>query len=137
GTGVGGSVASALTGLSLSYTVGLGVIKGLFTSSMPFMRTPKCEDAASWKQALQFARMETVMLVLTLGAVFGTMWSTQFDDPADKVWVAALSVMAIPYAAAVLVSFFSTMKLGRPVLAPTVGAAPTPILTQPNVDVAA
>ncbi len=135
GTGVGGSIASALTGLSLSYTVGLGVIKGLATSSMPFMRTPKCEDAASWKQTVQFARTETVMLVLTIGAVFGTMWSTQFDDPADLVWVAALSIMSIPYAAALIVSFFSTMKIKAP--APAAESTPAPILAQNNADVAA
>jgi cellulose synthase/poly-beta-1,6-N-acetylglucosamine synthase-like glycosyltransferase/exo-beta-1,3-glucanase (GH17 family) len=136
GTGVSGSIASALTGLSLSYTVGMGVIKGLFTSSMPFMRTPKCEDAASWQQTLQFAKTETMFLIATIVAIFGTMWSTQFDDPADYVWVAALSTMAIPYAAALVVSFFSTMKFGRPVLAPNMGT--TPILSQSgNVDVAA
>jgi len=136
GTGVAGSIASALTGLSLSYTVGMGVISGLFTSSKPFMRTPKCEDSASWTQTLRLAQTETIMLVGTIIAVFGTMWSTQFDDPADIVWVAALSVMSIPYASALTVAFFSTMNFGRPVATqPTL--APTPIMTPPNMDVAA
>jgi hypothetical protein len=54
------------------------------------------------------------------------MWSTQFDDPADVAWVAALSVMAVPYAAALLVALFSTMKLGRSV-AQNPDIAPAPV----------
>jgi len=114
GTGFGGALASAITGLSLSYTVGKGVIAGLVTSSKPFLRTPKCEDSAPWTQIAKVAKAEATLLVGTIAAIVGTMWSTQFDDPADVVWVAALSVMAVPYAAALLVAVFSTMKLGRP-----------------------
>lgn len=135
GTGVNGSVAAALTGLSLSFTVGMGVISGLFTSSKPFMRTPKCEDSASWTQTLRLAQTETILLVATIMAVFGTMWSTQFDDPADYVWVAALSIMAIPYASAVTVALFSTMKFGRPVMSPA-NMGQTTVL-KPEMDVAA
>jgi cellulose synthase/poly-beta-1,6-N-acetylglucosamine synthase-like glycosyltransferase len=115
GTGFGGAIASAITGLSLSYTVGKGVIAGLFTSSKPFLRTPKCEHAAPWTQIVTVAKAETALLIGTIAAIFGTMWSTQFDDPADFMWVAALSVMAVPYAASLLVSLFSTVKLARPV----------------------
>jgi cellulose synthase/poly-beta-1,6-N-acetylglucosamine synthase-like glycosyltransferase len=114
GTGFSGALASAVTGLSLSYTVGKGVIAGLFTSSKPFLRTPKCENSATWTQIFRVARAEAALLIGTIAAIFGTMWSTQFDDPADVVWVAALSVMAVPYAAALLVALFSTMKLRRP-----------------------
>jgi hypothetical protein len=136
GTGVGGALASALTGLSLSYTVGKGVIAGLFTSSKPFLRTPKCEDSAPWTQIFKVARAEATLLVGTIAAIFGTMWSTQFDDPADFVWVAALAVMAVPYAAALLVALFSTMKLGRPsVQNPDI--APAPALASQKLDLAA
>jgi cellulose synthase/poly-beta-1,6-N-acetylglucosamine synthase-like glycosyltransferase len=136
GTGVGGSLASALTGLSLSYTVGKGVISGLLTSSKPFLRTPKCEDSAPWTQVFKVARAEATLLVGTLAAIFGTMWSTRFDDPADFVWVAALSVMAVPYAAALVVALFSTMKFGRPsVHKPDI--APAPAVTTQKLDLAA
>jgi hypothetical protein len=136
GTGVGGSLASALTGLSLSYTVGKGVISGLLTSSKPFLRTPKCEDSAPWTQIFKVARAEATLLVGTLAAIFGTMWSTRFDDPADFVWVAALSVMAVPYAAALAVALFSTMKFGRPsVHKPDI--APASAVTTQKLDLAA
>jgi cellulose synthase/poly-beta-1,6-N-acetylglucosamine synthase-like glycosyltransferase len=136
GTGFGGAVASAVTGLSLSYTVGKGVIAGLFTSSKPFLRTPKCENSAPWTQIFKVARAEAALLLGTIAAIFGTMWSTQFDDPADFVWVAALSVMAVPYAAALLVALFSTMKLRRPAVQ-NPDITPASAVTSPNLDMAA
>jgi hypothetical protein len=136
GTGFGGALAAAITGLSLSYTVGKGVIAGLLTSSKPFLRTPKCEDSAPWTQIVKVARAEAALLVGTIAAIFGSMWSTQFDDPADVVWVAALSVMAVPYAAALVVALFSTMKLGRPV-AQNPDIAPASVATSSKLDMAA
>jgi cellulose synthase/poly-beta-1,6-N-acetylglucosamine synthase-like glycosyltransferase len=136
GTGFRGALASALTGLSLSYTVGKGVITGLLTSSKPFLRTPKCESAAPWTQIFTVAKAETILLAATLTAIVGTFWSTGFDDPADVVWIAALSVMALPYASALIVALFSTLKLGRPTVEhPDI--SPTPVLNPPKLDVAA
>jgi len=136
GTGFSGALASAVTGLSLSYTVGKGVITGLLTSSKPFLRTPKCENSAPWTQIFKVAKAEAALLIGTIAAIFGTMWSTQFDDPADFVWVAALTVMAVPYAAALLVALFSTMKLGRPsVQNPDI--APASAVASPKLDMAA
>jgi hypothetical protein len=136
GTGLGGALASAITGLSLSYTVGKGVVAGLLTSSKPFLRTPKCEDSAPWTQTIKVAKAEAALLIGTIAAIFGTTWSTQFDDPADIVWVAALTVMAVPYAAALLVAFFSTMKLGRPV-AQNPDIVPAQVATPQKLDLAA
>ncbi|MSO97071.1 MAG: glycosyltransferase [Rhodospirillaceae bacterium] len=136
GTGFGGAMASALTGLSLSYTVGKGVISGMLTSSKPFLRTPKCEDSAPWTQTFTVAKAETALLIATVAAIFGTMWSTQFDDPADMMWVAALTVMAIPYASALTVGLFSTLKLGRTV-SEQPDISPAAALNPPKMDVAA
>jgi exo-beta-1,3-glucanase (GH17 family)/cellulose synthase/poly-beta-1,6-N-acetylglucosamine synthase-like glycosyltransferase len=136
GTGFVGSLASALTGLSLSYTVGKGVITGLLTSSKPFLRTPKCEDSAPWTQIFMVAKAETALLVGAIVAIFGTMWSTEFDDPADVMWVLALSVITVPYASALAVAFVSILKPKRPISQqPDIG--PTPVLNPPKVDVAA
>jgi len=136
GTGFSGSLASALTGLSLSYTVGKGVIAGLLTSSKPFMRTPKCEDSAPWTQIVKVARAEVALLAGTIAAIVGTTWSTGMDDPADFMWVAALTVMAVPYAAALLVALFSTLKLGRPV-AQNPDIAPAAVVAKSKLDLAA
>jgi hypothetical protein len=136
GTGFRGALAAAITGLSLSYTVGKGVIAGLFTSSKPFMRTPKCENSAPWTQVVKVARAEAILLAGTVAAIVGTMRSTKFDDPADVVWVAALAVMAVPHAAALLVATFSTMKRGRQA-AQNPDIAPAPVAAPSNLDMAA
>jgi len=52
------------------------------------------------------------------------------------VWVAALSVMAVPNAAALLVALFSTKKLGRP-SAQNPDIAPASVVTPPKLDLAA
>jgi hypothetical protein len=134
GTGFFGSVAAALTGLALAYTVGKGVLLGLFTSSSPFLRTPKCEESAPWHHAFKIAVMETVMLAGTVLAIVATVYVTGFDDPADKVWAAALAVMAVPYASAVLVAIGSTVKIGRrrPVTVLEPELAPAPIKIDAN-----
>jgi exo-beta-1,3-glucanase (GH17 family)/cellulose synthase/poly-beta-1,6-N-acetylglucosamine synthase-like glycosyltransferase len=113
GTGFLGAMASAVTGLSLAFTVGRGVLSGLFTSSKPFMRTPKCENMAPWSHALRITAIETAMLVGTIIAIIGTIHIRRLEDPAERIWVTALVVMAIPYAASLLVALGSTLKFGR------------------------
>ncbi|MCB2106444.1 MAG: hypothetical protein KDE14_02030, partial [Rhodobacteraceae bacterium] len=136
GSGIGGALASALTGLSLSFTVGKGVIAGLLTSSKPFLRTPKCANAAPWTRAFRIAASEAALLLATLLAIAGTVWVTQVDDPAELVWISALAVMAVPYAAALIVALGSTLRLRmRPARQPDL-TPPHPV-PQPNLDLAA
>jgi exo-beta-1,3-glucanase (GH17 family)/cellulose synthase/poly-beta-1,6-N-acetylglucosamine synthase-like glycosyltransferase len=113
GTGFMGALASAVTGLSLAFTVGRGVLAGLFTSSKPFMRTPKCESAAPWTHALKITAVETLMLIGTIVAIAFTAHIRRLEDPAERIWVTALAVMAVPYAASLLVALGSTFKFGR------------------------
>jgi hypothetical protein len=138
GTGYLNSMAAALTGLALAYTVGKGVILGLFTSSSPFLRTPKCEDSAPWTHAIKIAAVETFMFGLIMVAIAGTYFATGMEDPADMVWAAALAVMSIPYGAALLVALGSTVKIGRrvPVLEPDLApvSAPIPVYSNTNID---
>ena len=138
GTGYIGALASAVTGLSLAYTVGRGVLSGLFTKSKPFMRTPKCEGTAPWTHALRLAATETLMLIGTIIAIVGTVHIRRFEDPAEQIWVTALVIMAIPYAASLMVALGSTMNFGyrsAPVAQPDPLA--TPVYAAPNLDLAA
>ena len=134
GSGFFGAVAAALTGLSLAYTVGMGVIAGLFTSSKPFLRTPKYEAAAPWTHVLHLAVMETVLLLATLVAIAATAIVSQLDDPAERVWVAALAVMAVPYASALLVAVGSTIQFRRHTVPLP---EPAPVFQPSNLDLAA
>ena len=59
------------------------------------------------------------MLAGTILAILSTFWMGKVDDPADVAWIAALSVLAVPYASAVLVALGSTLNLrGRAAPAP-------------------
>jgi exo-beta-1,3-glucanase (GH17 family)/cellulose synthase/poly-beta-1,6-N-acetylglucosamine synthase-like glycosyltransferase len=126
GAGIGGSITAALTGLSLAYIVGKGVLFGLFTSSNPFVRTPKCEDSAPISTALRISAAETGLLTATLAALAASVMVIGVDDPAERVWALALAVLSVPYAAALVVALASCVKPARrPVLAPEVSPAPT------------
>ncbi len=138
GTGYLGALASAVTGLSLAYTVGRAVLAGIFTSGKPFMRTPKCEGVAPWTHALRITATETVMLIGTVISIIGTIQIRRLEDPAEQIWVSALVVMAIPYAASLLVALGSTLNFGRrPVVAVQADRAPAPVFAAPEVDLAA
>jgi len=136
GGGIRESLASAVTGLSLAYIVGRGVLFGLVTSSTPFVRTPKCEDSAPFSSALKMSSAEAVMLVGIIAAFIATVMGTGIDDPAEQVWAMALGVLAVPYAASLIVAFGSCIKPARrPVVAPEV--TPTPAYGSSDLDLAA
>ena len=136
GGGIRGSIASAITGLSLAYIVGRGVLFGLVTSSTPFVRTPKCEDSAPFSTALRMSAAESLMLVAITLAFIATVMVTRVDDPAEQVWAIALAVLAVPYAASLIVAIGSCVKPARrPVLAPEI--TPTPAYRNPDMDLAA
>ncbi len=101
------SVGAALSGLALTHTVAKGTWQGLLTSGKPFMRTPKYE-----KQGPLFAGLMTIwqelMLLILLGMAIGMMNSLEhFDNLSGKLWIAVLSVQAVPYLAALLTLLIS------------------------------
>jgi len=134
GTGYKGAIAAALTGLSLAFTVGRGVLAGVFTSGKPFMVTPKCKNMAGWARALRIASTEAFFLVATIAAIASTAIIGQLDDPAEVVWCLALAVLAIPYASAVLVALGSTIQFSPRSLPQTDIA---PVLQASKMDLAA
>ncbi len=126
GTGFKGALQASIAGLALSHTVGKAVWSGLFTSKMPFLRTPKCEDAAPIRQVLMLASEELLLLVLIGIAVFATAWTRGFGDPAGIVWMLTLCVQAIPFLATLIMAFISASRIGekkRPVVAGGVAPA--------------
>ena len=112
GTGFKGAFQASIAGLALSHTVGKAVWKGLFTSSMPFLRTPKCEDAAPIRQVILLASEELILLSLVIAAVVTTAMTRNFGDPATVVWIATLCVQAIPFVATLIMAFISAAKIG-------------------------
>lgn len=125
GTGFKGALQASIAGLALSHTVGKAVWSGLFTSKMPFLRTPKCEDAAPIRQVLMLASEELLLLVLIGIAVFATAYTRGFGDPAAIVWMLTLCVQAIPFVATLVMAFISAAKIGAK-KRPVQGGSPAP-----------
>lgn len=103
--------AAAIAGLALSHTVGLATLRGLFTDDMPFVRTPKCARPSAMLQALTAVREELLMLVsLCLAVLMLTLIPREYSNPDLQIWSIVMLIQAIPYAAAVLVSFVSSFR---------------------------
>jgi exo-beta-1,3-glucanase (GH17 family)/cellulose synthase/poly-beta-1,6-N-acetylglucosamine synthase-like glycosyltransferase len=106
--------AAALAGLALSHTIGLAVMKGLFTSNEPFFRTPKRAMPHALFKALAGAREETLLMVTLWMAAWGILRIPLADDiggPDLTVWIAVLLIQSIPYTAALLVSLVSAFNV--------------------------
>jgi len=101
------SLGAALSGLSLTHTVAKGTLQGLFTSGKPFMRTPKFEQHGALLAGLFTIRQELLLLIL-LSVAIGMMASLEhFDNFSGRLWIAILSVQAVPYVAALLTTLIS------------------------------
>ncbi len=114
---VGQSLGASLSGLALTHTVAKGTLQGLFTSGKPFMRTPKFEQHSALFVGLFTIRQELLLLILLIVAI-GMMASLEhFDNFSGRLWIAILSVQAVPYVAAlltVLISIAPDYKVAKP-----------------------
>jgi cellulose synthase/poly-beta-1,6-N-acetylglucosamine synthase-like glycosyltransferase len=125
GSGVAGAMLASAAGLALTHTVGKAVWAGLFTSSKPFLRTPKCEDPAAIDQALRLVWQEATLLSLLLLAVFAMFFNRGFDDPAATLWMIMLAIQALPYTSTVAMAVISAMSYRAPkAIAETMPAKP-------------
>jgi len=119
GVGLRQTCAAALAGLGLAHTIGRAVLKGLVTRSEPFFRTPKRAGAHALAYAFAGAWEETVLMV----ALLGSAWAVH-RIPTE--WVIALTIQSIPYAAALIVSLASALKLPATLLEHRPKATPQP-----------
>jgi cellulose synthase/poly-beta-1,6-N-acetylglucosamine synthase-like glycosyltransferase len=112
GANIRQTLAAALAGLALSHTIGVAVVKALFTRNQPFVRTPKVKQPHAVAEGIAAARTESLMLIALLIAALGlTRLPEELQGPDTSVWVAVLLIQAVPYGAAVLVSLVSALSL--------------------------
>jgi exo-beta-1,3-glucanase (GH17 family)/cellulose synthase/poly-beta-1,6-N-acetylglucosamine synthase-like glycosyltransferase len=112
GANIRQTLAAALAGLALSHTIGVAVVKALFTRNQPFFRTPKSKRPHAIAEGFAAARTESLMLLAMLSAAWGlTRLPEELRGPDVSVWVAVLLIQAVPYAAAVVVSLISASAL--------------------------
>ena len=111
------TLAAALAGLALSHTIGIAVMKGLFTSGEPFFRTPKRAEPHALFRALASAREESLLMVTLWLAAWGIARIPQeIGSPDLQMWIAVLLIQSIPYAASLLVSLVSAFPIPASVL---------------------
>lgn len=123
GNGLGSAIAATVAGLGLSWTVGRAVWLGLFSSSQPFLRTPKCEGKVALWQALGAARAEAILFVLGTVAAVAIARTSQPGDVAAIVWVMVLVIQCLPHGISVLVAVVSALS-GRAEPMPFEAGAP-------------
>jgi len=82
-------------------------VQGLFTSGKPFMRTPKYEKQGPLFTGLMTIRQELFLLILLSVAIAAMSSIEHFDNLSGRLWIAVLSVQAVPYVAALLTLLIS------------------------------
>jgi hypothetical protein len=95
------------------------VVKGLFTRSEPFFRTPKGGESARLLQALLAAREESLMMLGLWLAAWGVAHAPLQmgqQGPDRLAWIVVLIIQSVPYASAVLASLASAFPLPARVL---------------------
>jgi exo-beta-1,3-glucanase (GH17 family)/cellulose synthase/poly-beta-1,6-N-acetylglucosamine synthase-like glycosyltransferase len=133
----GAALAAALVGLSLSYSVGRAVISGLLTANQPFLRTPKCETPNRALTAFRGAASEVAFLLSLLVAIATVILGTGAHDPAEIAWIAALTVMSMPFAATLIVVLASSWSVESAVTFTQDVASPAGETGPTDVDLAA
>ncbi|WP_462401263.1 glycosyltransferase [Pseudomonas sp. Marseille-QA0332] len=102
------ALAAALAGLALSHTIAKAVLYGFFTSSMPFIRTPKHADSHGVLVAIAEAREELFIMLLLWSAAAGICLVQGLPSSDMRFWVAMLLVQSLPYLAALVMAFLSS-----------------------------
>jgi exo-beta-1,3-glucanase (GH17 family)/cellulose synthase/poly-beta-1,6-N-acetylglucosamine synthase-like glycosyltransferase len=107
---------AAWAGLALSHTIAKAVVAGFCTRSIPFFRTPKCENRPRLLQALQSAAEEALLAVLLIGAALAVLWLQGEELPGARLWAAALLVQSLPYLAAIGLGLVNVLPARRVVV---------------------
>jgi exo-beta-1,3-glucanase (GH17 family)/cellulose synthase/poly-beta-1,6-N-acetylglucosamine synthase-like glycosyltransferase len=120
-------IGAAVAGLALSHSIGKAVWKGLFTNKLPFLRTPKMNNAPALVQGLVMAREELVLLALTWGALLGVGFGHHWATLETKLWCVVLFTQSLPYLSSVGVSILAAMPAKAPKQAALPAAAKQPM----------
>ncbi|MFQ6346870.1 glycosyltransferase [Pseudomonas sp. R11F] len=105
---------AALAGLALSHTIAKAVLYGFFTSSIPFFRTPKNADNHGFWVAISEAREEMFIMLLLWGAALGIYLVQGLPSNDMRFWVVMLLVQSLPYVAALIMAFLSSLPKPAP-----------------------
>lgn len=102
------SLAAGVAGLALSHTIARAMLTAFITRKIGFFRTPKRVRANALWRSIADVREEFLFLcALALAAVALIQLRPDADMLDIRIWVAVLTVQAIPYGAALFMSLIS------------------------------
>jgi hypothetical protein len=116
-------IGAAIAGMGLTYSIGRAMWQGVFTRTIPFLRTPKCEDKAAWTAGFLMAREETVLMLTQWASATAILADKGWHDLDARMWALVLMVQSIPYLAALITAlvsalptegFMSRLQSGKP-----------------------
>ncbi|WP_122318702.1 glycosyltransferase [Pseudomonas cichorii] len=100
------ALAATLAGIALYPTIGKAVLTGIFTSRLPFFRTPKHTHDNRYRPLLLEAREELCLLLLSWLAILGLLMTREPDIDLG-FWIAMLFAHSLPFLAATIMAFLS------------------------------
>lgn len=104
------AASAAVAGLALSHTIAKAVVYGLFTSSVPFFRTPKVRSDSSLVRALVETREEVFFLLLLWVAAAGVLMAAPLPGRDVIVWAVVLLLQSLPYLAALIMALIAALS---------------------------
>ncbi|WP_416195091.1 glycosyltransferase family 2 protein [Pseudomonas sp. MH10] len=111
--------SAIVAGFSLYPTIAKAVLYGFFTSNIPFFRTPKNADSQGMWVAISEAREELFIMLLLWGAALGICLVQGLPSADMRFWVTMLLVQSLPYLAALIMAFLSSLPKPTHVVEPT------------------
>ncbi|MDH5785870.1 MAG: glycosyltransferase [Chromatiales bacterium] len=103
------TLLGGLAGLSLAHTISRAVLQGLFTSGMPFIRTPKLASHSGLASAIASAREELLLLIALLLSIYGVAATYGIESADILFWVAVLVIQSLSYLATLVVATIAAM----------------------------
>ena len=105
-------VGAAVAGLSLSYTISVAVLKGIFTGNEGFFRTPKMAGRNPLLKSLFLVKHEFIMLFVMsiLALILWMMHRGEVMMLDLQLWFIVICIQCIPYVAAVSVALLSASQ---------------------------
>lgn len=122
----GQRVAAAIAGMGLTHTIACAILKALFTSNQPFLRTPKAENKPALLKGLLMAREEILILVALGTAGYGISALYGVDNFEANLWITVLAALSLPYIATFVCSLVSVLPVASKDQIPTPATVPPP-----------
>jgi len=102
-------VGAAIAGMGLTYSIGRAMWQGVFTKTIPFLRTPKMANKAAWTQGFMMARDETGLMLSQWACAGLILGAKGWHDLDARMWALVLVVQSMPYLAALVTAMVSAL----------------------------